>query len=157
MKRKIAKLIIDFYQSKGVKDVFLLTGGAIAFIADEVRKNLITFWNTYSFFVTYANIDKFSPCEDFEKINSGSVLDQWILSELNSLIVVVQKSYDNFDATRASRLIQSFVTEFDGVDDAVLLIKTYASPTHNNEMIQQEIKYYRDSILLPKNKRPKTS
>ena len=39
MKRKIAKLIIDFYQSKGVKDVFLLTGGAIAFIADEVRKN----------------------------------------------------------------------------------------------------------------------
>lgn len=55
------------------------------------------------------------------------------------------------------RLIKSFITEFDGTDDAVLLIKTYGSHTHTPEIIQQEIKHIRDSILLPMNKKPKLS
>ena len=38
MKTKIAKLIVDYFYSKGVRDVFILTGGAIAFIADAVKK-----------------------------------------------------------------------------------------------------------------------
>jgi glycosyltransferase involved in cell wall biosynthesis len=55
------------------------------------------------------------------------------------------------------RLIKSFITEFEGNDDAVLLIKTYGSHTHTPELIQQEIKQIRDSILLPMNKKPKSN
>ena len=55
------------------------------------------------------------------------------------------------------RLLQSFITEFDGVDDAVLVIKTYGSMSHTPEIIQQEIKYYRNSILLPMNQKPKSN
>ena len=55
------------------------------------------------------------------------------------------------------RLIKSFITEFDGVDDAVLLIKTYGSATHTTEVIQREIKQCRESILLPMNQKPKTN
>jgi len=55
------------------------------------------------------------------------------------------------------RLLQSFISEFDGVDDALLILKTYSSSTHNIEAIQQEIKYHRDSILLPMNKKPKSN
>ena len=55
------------------------------------------------------------------------------------------------------RLIKSFITEFEGNEDAVLLIKTYGSSTHTPEIIQQEIKHIRDSILLPMNKRPKNN
>jgi len=55
------------------------------------------------------------------------------------------------------RLLQSFISEFDGVDDALLILKTYGSATHNTEAIQQEIKYHRDSILLPMNKKPKSN
>ena len=55
------------------------------------------------------------------------------------------------------RLLQSFITEFDGVDDAILLIKTYGSMSHTPEVIQQEIKYYRNSILLPMNQKPKSN
>ena len=55
------------------------------------------------------------------------------------------------------RLLQSFITEFDGVDDAVLVIKTYGSMSHTPEVIQQEIKYYRNSILLPMNQKPKSN
>ena len=55
------------------------------------------------------------------------------------------------------RLIKSFITEFEGHDDAVLLIKTYGSATHTPEIIQQEIKHIRDSILLPMNRKPKSN
>lgn len=55
------------------------------------------------------------------------------------------------------RLLQSFITEFDGVDDALLLIKTYGSMTHTPEVIQKEIKFHRNSILFPLNQPPKSN
>ena len=55
------------------------------------------------------------------------------------------------------RLLKSFITEFDGNDDALLIIKTYGSMTHSIESIQQEIRDYRNSILLPMNQKPKSN
>jgi glycosyltransferase involved in cell wall biosynthesis len=55
------------------------------------------------------------------------------------------------------RLLKSFITEFDDVDDAALILKTYGSATHTPEVIQKEIKAIRDSILLPMNQKPKNN
>jgi len=76
-------------------------------VEEVVRKFLLTLWNTYSFFVTYANIDKFDP-----RTASGgtlSELDRWVLSELNQLIDGVTKSLDAYDPTGAARRIEDFV------------------------------------------------
>ena len=52
------------------------------------------------------------------------------------------------------RLVQAYSTEFGDQEDTALVIKTYGSATHNQELIANEIKYYRSSFLLPGNKRP---
>ena len=80
-------------------------------IEDVSRRFFGTLFNTYSFFALYANIDKFSPNNSTTRIQASSVLDRWILSELNSLILRVTSAYDNFDATRVTREIQSFVLD----------------------------------------------
>ena len=80
-------------------------------IEEVSRKFFGTLFNTYSFFALYANIDNFSPKIDLLKTKPNSVLDQWILSELNSLVLSVTSAYDKFDATKASREIQSFVLD----------------------------------------------
>ena len=60
--------------------------------ADEIRRQfLIPLWNVYSFFVTYANIDEFDPSVEFPKVEQRTELDQWILSEINSLVATVTK------------------------------------------------------------------
>jgi len=83
----------------------------VAGIEEVSRKFFGTLYNTYSFFALYANIDGFTPPKKGIEVGSSSVLDRWISSELNSLIIVVKDSYENFDATRASREIQSFVVD----------------------------------------------
>ena len=77
-------------------------------IVEVLRRFLFTLWNTYSFFVIYANIDKFNPRE-VEGLEYRSELDRWILSELNLLIEEVTAEMDNYDATTAGRKIESFV------------------------------------------------
>jgi isoleucyl-tRNA synthetase len=69
---------------------------------------LLTLWNTYSFFVTYANIDKFNPST---VVHTGPrpELDRWILSELNQLIEGTTRSLDEYDPTGAGRKIEEFV------------------------------------------------
>ena len=80
-------------------------------IEEVSRKFFGTLFNTYSFFSLYANIDKFSPEKGGVKIDCAPVLDRWITSELNSLVYSVVEAYDSFDATRASREIQSFLVD----------------------------------------------
>ena len=76
--------------------------------ADEVRRRfLLTLWNTYSFFVTYANIDHFNPAIA-KDIMPSSEMDRWVLSELHSLIEDVTSSLDNYDAASAGRRIEEF-------------------------------------------------
>ena len=76
----------------------------------EVKRKLFgTLYNTYSFFALYANIDGFTHQE--VKINSRkrTEIDRWIISELNSLIQLVEIYYDDYEPNRAARAIQEFV------------------------------------------------
>ncbi|MFP3974711.1 MAG: isoleucine--tRNA ligase [Dehalococcoidia bacterium] len=80
------------------------------FIADGLRRFLMTLWNTYSFFITYANIDNFDPREA-KAPEQRPELDRWIISELHQLIREVTASLDNYDATSAGRRIEGFVDD----------------------------------------------
>ena len=77
-------------------------------VAETQRKFLSTLWNTYSFFVLYANIDKFDP-RTIGAVKIDAELDRWILSDLNQLIYYVNKALENYDPTDAGRRMQEFV------------------------------------------------
>ncbi len=77
-------------------------------LAEVTRHFLLTLWNVYSFFVTYANIDKFTPGTEDSQLEH-SELDRWILSELNQLIEDVDTALENYDPTGAGRKIETFV------------------------------------------------
>ena len=78
-------------------------------VADEVRRMLIIpLWNVYSFFVTYANIDKYDPAVKSDPKNLTE-LDRWILSELNILIKSVTDSLEKYQPERASRSVEQFI------------------------------------------------
>jgi isoleucyl-tRNA synthetase len=79
-------------------------------VAEVVRRFLLTLWNIYSFFVTYANIDHFIPGSGTPS-SEPSELDKWIISELNQLIVDVDSALDAYNPTEAGRRIESFVND----------------------------------------------
>ena len=64
-------------------------------IADEVRKQLITLWNTYSFFVTYANLDGFDPSIEIDK-STLTKSDRWIISKTNKFIKTAEQIYSDY-------------------------------------------------------------
>ena len=77
---------------------------------DEVRRKFFgTLYNTYTFFVMYANIDKFRYSEEEIAINQRPEIDQWIISLLNTLSKEVDGFYADFEPTKAARAIQDFV------------------------------------------------
>ena len=80
-------------------------------IVEVQRKFFGTLYNTYSFFVLYANIDGFNYSEDDVPISERAELDRWILSELNTLIKEVEGNYESYEPTRVARLIQDFVMD----------------------------------------------
>ena len=80
-------------------------------IVEVQRKFFGTLYNTYSFFVLYANIDGFNYSEDDVPISERTELDRWILSELNTLIKEVEANYESYEPTRVARLIQDFVMD----------------------------------------------
>ncbi len=113
---------------------YLLTatqpGNVRRFSVDQVQEIvkgfLLTLWNTYSFFVTYANIDKYEPKRfgheeptEWDKVHVVSILDhekvklseldRWIISELNLLVQEVDKNLSEFNTTQAGRAIEDFV------------------------------------------------
>ncbi len=83
--------------------------------ADEVRRRfLIPLWNVYSFFVTYANIDGWTPqrmAATGAHIQPTSLLDRWILSRLQFLIKEVTERMDDYDCVPAVRSIEAFVDD----------------------------------------------
>ncbi|MEA3316829.1 MAG: isoleucine--tRNA ligase, partial [Bacteroidota bacterium] len=79
---------------------------------DEVKRKFFgTLYNTYSFFSLYANVDNFSFDENEIAINERPEIDRWIISMLNSLTKKVTENLENYEPTKAARLIQDFVNE----------------------------------------------
>ncbi|MBV6468117.1 MAG: Isoleucine--tRNA ligase [Anaerolineales bacterium] len=76
-------------------------------VGSVVRDFTLLLWNVYSFFVTYANLDKWKP--EAQANLRYSSLDQWLLSELNVLVREVTAGYEEYEVTRATRPIQEFV------------------------------------------------
>jgi isoleucyl-tRNA synthetase len=80
-------------------------------IAEVRRKFFGTLYNTYSFFSLYANIDGFKYAEAEIPLNERPEIDQWIISELNTLIKEVDGFYADYEPTKAARAISDFVQE----------------------------------------------
>ncbi len=77
-------------------------------IAETVRRFLATLWNTYSFFVTYANLARFDPAETPEGGRS-SELDRWVISELERTVAEVTSGLEHYEISNAARPIEQFV------------------------------------------------
>ena len=80
-------------------------------ITEVQRKFFGTLYNTYSFFALYANIDGFNYSEQDIALKDRPEIDRWILSQLHSLIKNVDESFEQYEPTKAGRLIQDFVTD----------------------------------------------
>jgi len=80
-------------------------------VAEVRRKFFGTLYNTYSFFSLYANIDNFTYSEAEIPLNERPEIDRWILSELHTLIKVVDEAYADYEPTKAARAISDFVQE----------------------------------------------
>ena len=81
---------------------------------DECRRKFFgTLYNTYSFFALYANVDKYEAKDLGENTltDDATEIDRWIISKLNSLIKKVTAELENYDPTRAGRLIDNFVND----------------------------------------------
>ena len=80
-------------------------------VVEGQRKFMGTLWNTYAFYVLYANIDGFDPTKYTLDKNTLSVMDKWILSKLNSTVRTVDNYLENYKITEATRVLESFVDE----------------------------------------------
>ncbi|MFT3794383.1 isoleucine--tRNA ligase [Flavobacterium sp.] len=80
-------------------------------VAEVRRKFFGTLYNTYSFFALYANIDGFQYTEAEIPVNERPEIDQWIISELNTLVAAVDSYYADYEPTKAARAISDFVQE----------------------------------------------
>jgi len=78
-------------------------------VGEVVRNFTLTLWNTYSFFVTYANLDGWKP--DAESIIEYSPLDQWLRSSLHALVRDVTYALETYDVLGATRPIEQFVNQ----------------------------------------------
>ncbi|HRH49933.1 MAG TPA: isoleucine--tRNA ligase [Panacibacter sp.] len=80
-------------------------------IKEVQRKFFGTLYNTYQFFLLYANVDGFSFKEDYIPVEQRPEIDRWILSSLNSLIKKVTVSLDDYEPTLAGRAVEEFLDE----------------------------------------------
>jgi isoleucyl-tRNA synthetase len=78
-------------------------------VGEVVSKFWLTLWNTYSFFVTYANIDGWTPAQPAPAVVDRDPLDRWVLAELNQLVKEVTEAYDDYDVPNATRPVQAFI------------------------------------------------
>jgi isoleucyl-tRNA synthetase len=97
---------------------FLVAGGSpwaprrvyLEVFEDVVRRFLLTLWNTYAFFVTYANIDR-PDLSSAPPLTERSLLDRWALSQLHGSIQTVGAAMESYDVTGAARKIEEFVDD----------------------------------------------
>ena len=80
-------------------------------VIEGQRKFMGTLWNTYAFYVLYAEIDKFDPTKYELDYNSLSVMDKWLLSKLNSMVKGVDENLENYRIPEACKVLQEFVDD----------------------------------------------
>ena len=80
-------------------------------VVEGQRKFMGTLWNTYAFYVLYANIDSFDPTKHTLEYDKLSVMDKWLLSRLNTVVKTVDDSLNNYKIPEAARALQDFVDE----------------------------------------------
>ncbi len=80
-------------------------------IKEVQRKFFGTLYNTYQFFVLYANVDGFAFKEQYVPLEQRPEIDKWIISSLNTLVKKVNEAMDEYEPTMAGRLIEEFVDE----------------------------------------------
>ncbi len=80
-------------------------------VKDTLGKFILTFWNSYNFFTTYASLDSFDLKKDVIAFEKRKPLDKWILSRFNITISEVKNYFKNFEIHKASRSIENFVIE----------------------------------------------
>ena len=80
-------------------------------VQEGQRKFMGTLWNTYAFFVLYANIDNFDPTKYTLDYDNLPVMDKWLLSKLNSVVKTVDDCLANYKIPEAARALQEFVDE----------------------------------------------
>ncbi|HIQ98560.1 MAG TPA: isoleucine--tRNA ligase [Candidatus Scybalocola faecavium] len=80
-------------------------------VTEGQRKFMGTLWNTYAFFVLYANIDNFNALDYTLEYDKLSVMDKWLLSKLNSTVKAVDDNLDNYRIPEAAKALQEFVDD----------------------------------------------
>ena len=80
-------------------------------VQEGQRKFMGTLWNTYAFYVLYAEIDQFDPTKHTLEHDKLTVMDKWLMSKLNSLIKEVDEDLANYKVTEAARALQVFTDE----------------------------------------------
>ncbi|MBE3136444.1 MAG: isoleucine--tRNA ligase [Thermoplasmata archaeon] len=80
-------------------------------VKDTLGKFLLTFWNSYNFFSTYAVLDEFNPKKDRIPASKRGLLDQWICSRFNQLVRNIHVYMKDFETHKAARAIESFVID----------------------------------------------
>ena len=80
-------------------------------VTEGQRKFMGTLWNTYAFYVLYADIDEFDPTKYELKYDSLSVMDKWLLSKLNTMVGTVDNNLENYRIPEACKALQEFVDE----------------------------------------------
>ncbi|MCI8551205.1 MAG: class I tRNA ligase family protein, partial [Lachnospiraceae bacterium] len=80
-------------------------------VMEGQRKFMGTLWNTYAFFVLYANIDNFDATKYSLDYNALSVMDKWILSKMNTMVKAVDSNLENYRIPEAAKALQEFVDD----------------------------------------------
>ena len=80
-------------------------------VQEGQRKFMGTLWNTYAFYVLYANIDNFDATKYQLEYDKLSVMDKWLLSRLNTLIKTVDANLNSYKVTETAKVLQDFVDE----------------------------------------------
>jgi len=79
--------------------------------ANEVRKKIITLWNSYSFFATYAAVDGFNPIKSAIKEDDLTIMDKWIRAKLHHLILDIRGSLDEYRLDKSMRKVELFLED----------------------------------------------
>lgn len=80
-------------------------------VKDTLGKFILTLWNSYNFFTTYASLDRFSPSKDIIPLKKRQPLDKWIISRFHQTLKDIEKHMQIFETHKAARAVEYFVVE----------------------------------------------